>query len=221
MKPSARHVGASARKQHLRSRTFRIHRKAKLRESVGVVDVKQSLKIDLLNVDGLTETSLWDVEQTIERKSPDLVILLETKRRREEIPIKVEYDDYEVFERRRSDGVGDKAGGGIMMLARNKNGLVFKEYNPRIVNPDHGFVENERMWMLLDSLKQKTAICGVYMGFQSSDDRHGEFWNDIIYEVLQSEENDLRKAGYRVILKGDFNGLRGEPGGGRKPPRYQ
>ena len=43
------------------------------------------------------------------------------------------------------------------------------------------------------------------MGFQAVDDRHGE-WNDIIYQNLRSEIRDLRQAGYRIELLGDFNG---------------
>ena len=191
--------------KHSRKRVFRIHRKAKLRETVGVVDVKQNLSIGLLNVDGYSEQAKWDIGKTLERKSPDLCIILETKRRREEIAMPVDFEGYDVLERRRSDAAGDKGGGGILMYTRNTNGLDFKEYKPKVLNPDHGFVNNERMWVTIDSLRQKTAICGVYMGFQANDDRHGE-WNDIIYQVLRSEVRDLRQAGYRVILKGDFNG---------------
>ena len=191
--------------QHARKRVFRIHRKAKLRETVGVIDVKQSLNIGLLNVDGFSEQAKWDIDNTMGRKNLDVCILLETKRRREEIPLAVDIEGYDTLECRRSDAAGDKAGGGILLYTKNTNGLAFKEYKPKILNPEHGFVNNERMWVTIDSLKQKTAVCGIYMGFQASDDRHGEKWNDIIYQVLRSEMRDLRQAGYRVILKGDFN----------------
>ena len=51
--------------------------------------------------------------------------------------------------------------------------------------------------MTIDSLECKTAICGVYMACQLSNDAHGE-WNDGIYWVLQQECAALRSTGYRV-----------------------
>ena len=78
--------------KHSRKRDFRIHKKAKLRETVGVVDVKQNLSIGLLNVDGYSEQAKWDIGRTLERKSPDLCIILETKRRREEIAMPVDIE---------------------------------------------------------------------------------------------------------------------------------
>ena len=143
--------------QHARKRVFRIHRKAKLRETVGVVDVKQSLNIGLLNVDGFSEQAKWDIDNTMGRKNLDICVLLETKRRREEIPLAVDIEGYDTLECRRSDGAGDKAGGGILLYTKNTNGLAFKEYKPKILNPEHGFVNNERMWVTIDSLKQKIS----------------------------------------------------------------
>ena len=52
MRPSGVAVDETRAHKHSRKRVFRIHRKAKLRETVGVVDVKQNLNIGLLNVDG-------------------------------------------------------------------------------------------------------------------------------------------------------------------------
>ena len=190
--------------QHSRKRLFRIHRKAKLRETVGVVDVNKSLKVSSLNVDGLTDASLWNVNRTIKQKSPDLCILLETKRRREDIAMNADIEGYDIIERRRSDAAGDKGGGGLLFYTRNDSGLVFKEHNPALSSPDHAFVNNERLWIIVEGLKRKTAVCGLYMGFQAPDDRHGS-WNDIMYDVLRTELSDLRDAGYRVIMKGDFN----------------
>ena len=53
-------------------------------------------------------------------------------------------------------------------------------------SPDHAFVNNERLWIIVEGLKRKTAVCGLYMGFQAPDDRHGA-WNDIMYDVLRTE----------------------------------
>lgn len=190
--------------QHSRKRTFRIHKKGKLRESVGILSRKKGLGISLLNVDGLSDDALLDVENTLVTEHPDICILLETKRRFEDDDTDIAIDGYDVLERKRSDAAGDKAGGGLAMFTRRGEGLVYKEHSPRISNPAHAFVNNERMWVTVQSHSRKTAVCAVYMGFQAQDDRHGD-WNDIIYDVLRSEIHDLREAGYRVVLKGDFN----------------
>ena len=180
-------------------------RNVKLRNSVGIVKVKTTLKTSLLNVDGYTDESYSDVKSTILRTVPDITFLIETKRRFEEHCSDVSIDGYDLLESRRSDLANDRNGGGLLVYTRITEGLVFTEHNPDIIDPAHSFVNNERKWVKLDSINNKTAICGVYMGFQSSDDKHGN-WNDSIYEVLYSEIADLKKEGYRILLLGDFNG---------------
>ena len=60
---------------------FRAVKRAKLRDSVGVIHTKNLLRCALLNVDGLNEASLNSVENLMVEKKPDVVFLLETKRR--------------------------------------------------------------------------------------------------------------------------------------------
>ena len=199
------------RKRCQLTRNKKCLRTVKLRNSVGIVKVKTTLKTSLLNVDGYTEASYNDVNNTIIRTVPDITFILETKRRIEEHCIDVSIDGYNVLESRRSDLACDRNGGGILVYTRIAEGLVFKEHNPEIVNPAHSFVNNERKWVKIDSINSKTALCGVYMGFQSSTDKHG-LWNDSIYEVLCSEISDLKKDGYRILMLGDFNGHVGREG---------
>ena len=73
-----------------------------------------------------------------------------------------------------------------------------------IENSQYAFVANERIWVKVESAKCKTAVCGLYCGFQASDDRHG-LWNDVLYDVLRKEVRDLCRDGYRVLMLGDFN----------------
>ena len=94
------------------------------------------------------------------------------------------------------------------MYTKNNEGLLFKDYDPDIDKPEHAFVKNERKWLVLETGDFKTAFCGVYLGFQADDDRHG-LWNDSIYSVLRSEIMTLRVKGYRIVLNGDFNGHTG------------
>ena len=58
--------------QHSRKRSFRLHKRAKLRESVGIIQSKNSLDISLLNVDGYTGDTIATVSNTIASKSPDI-----------------------------------------------------------------------------------------------------------------------------------------------------
>ena len=89
---------------------YRSVRHAKLRESVNVVRSKKLLRCSLLNVDGLNEASLASVEATVASKSPDVVILLETKRRFEESGIDISIPGYSLREARRSNNAGDRDG---------------------------------------------------------------------------------------------------------------
>ena len=175
---------------------------AKLKESIGVIETKDKLKCALLNTDGLQLPTLSYVRSTLLENPVDICILLETKRRLEETNFSIDVDGYNVQEYRRSDAAGDRGGGGIAIYT--KKGTLFTEHQPKIDNPDHLFVNNERVWRIIHSAKSKTAVCAVYAGFQAADNRHST-WNDILFSVLKSEIADLRRAGYRVVLLGDMN----------------
>ena len=187
-----------------RSRISNRRYKQRMKEQIGELRCKNSLKASFLNVDGLSETKFEDVTSTVLSTSPDVFFLLETKRREEEIGIDISIPGYELSEIKRSDLSGDRAGGGIAVYTKATQGLLFKHHNPAIESVDLEFVQNERFWLTIDSLNCKTAICGVYMGCQLNDDQHGE-WNDGIYWVLRKECEALRSSGYRVVLLGDMN----------------
>ena len=178
---------------------------AKLKDSVGTVQTKNVLRCSLLNVDGLGESSLANIEQVVESKKPDVVIILETKRRVEEEGIDISVPGYSLHEARRSNNAGDREGGGIAMYTKLSDGILFKQYKPDIPDLERAFVNSERMWITVESQTSKTAICGLYIGCQYSDDRHG-LWNEAIYETIQNEAFTLRSKGYRVMYLGDFNG---------------
>ena len=78
---SGRNGRATARYgSHLSRRIkSRGNNKFKLREKVGVLSCKNDLKTSMLNVDGLSDTALVDVEDFVLRTKPDIVSLLETK----------------------------------------------------------------------------------------------------------------------------------------------
>ena len=200
---------AIGRKMRVRRRTHlnMINKKSKLKQRAtsNVLLPKNDLKTSMLNINGLSDVALADVEEFISTEKPDIVFLLETKRRMEELCSDISVQGYEHFEVRRSDAAGHKDGGGIACYTRQADGLVIRQYSPDILNPDLEYINNERVWLKVESLQLKTAVLGVYMGCQYPDDRHGE-WNDNIYSTLCHEIHKLCHEGYRIIFAGDMNG---------------
>ena len=197
--------GGRKHRAHRRQIIRNSSKKYKLRQNVGVISSKNFLKTSMLNVDGLSDTSMYDVCNFVEKNSPDVVFILETKRRLEEMATDITIDGYDNFEVRRSDVAGHKQGGGIACYTRKSEGLVFHRHTPDIMNEQLEYVNNERVWLKIDSLKAKTAILSVYIGCQYEDDRYGEY-NQGIYTVLCQEAIQLRSEGYRLEFIGDFNG---------------
>ena len=181
--------------------------------------IKENLSVGLLNVDGLSASTLDDVANAASSKSLDLIFLLETKRRFEEVDglvtaMDISIPGYKVKEVNRSDAAHDKMGGGIAVYKRQCEGLLFDILMPSITDPNLHYVKNERVWVTTHSLKMKTAICTAYLGYQSDDDKHKE-WNEGILHVLLMEAASLRSQGYRVVFMGDFNSRVGSaPGQG-------
>ena len=182
-----------------------VRRSVGRKDSYGFVQPKSRLKLGMLNVDGCSQDTLADVRDVLLRKGLDVCVLLETKNRLEDGDDALVVPGYDLTEVRRSDMAGDKGGGGIAFYTRKADGIMFGDHNPDILNPDHAFVRNERVWKTVESLQGKTAVCAVYAGFQAPDDRN-QAWNNALYTVLRSEVADLRRDGYRIVLLGDFNG---------------
>ena len=200
----ANHQGTKRRVQQ-----FRVKRSVKLRDNHGVRNSKTILRSALLNVDGLDEVSLEDVKTTVSSKKPDIVVLLETKRRVESCDLAADITEYSLHEARRSDAAGDKDGGGIALYTRQSDGLLFQPHSPDINDPNEAFVNNERIWVTVHSQSSKTAVCGVYMGCQYSDDRNGQ-WNDIISEYFKEKPShcDPKVTGlYSLVISMDMLGV--------------
>ena len=187
-----------------RQARMRGNHRVKLRDTIGVIGTKHSLKIGMLNVDGLSPSSLEDVRSACARKTLDVCVLLETHRRHEELGDDVAIAGYDLHEVRRSDVAGDRGGGGLAFYTRQADGILFKEYSPPVADPGLHYVRNERFWLTTESLLMKTALCGVYLACQHGDDRFAS-WNDGLLLTLRSEAAALRSKGYRIVFVGDFN----------------
>ena len=169
---------------------------------------KEKLFVDIafLNVDYLSKSTFFDVESTVEKKTPDLVFLFETYRTVEDCHEDIDIPGYSKYESLRSEVEEDKSGGGIAVFCKLTEGVHFSRMHLDCDIKDERFVEKERVWVeMKNNQNRRTAVCGVYMGCETSDDRHG-VWNDLIYNRIQKEVIDLRAKGYRVIIVGDING---------------
>ena len=194
----------SGQKYRRRNARMNAVKKVKLRSVVGVIQRKHNLECAMLNCDGLNLSALDDIKKVVEKKKPDVVIILETHRREEELGIDINIDGYTLSEVRRSDTAGDKKGGGIAWYTRQVDGIVFSEHSPDIVDSEHHFVNKERFWVKTHSASTKTAVCGAYYGCQSADDRHA-WWNNAMFATIHEEEAELRAQGYRILMMADFN----------------
>ena len=184
-----------------------VRKKMLNREEVGVVEKKTAMVTGYLNCDGYKLKTKVDLDAAIRRKEVDIFCLVETKLRKEQ-KTKISKEGFLVFESRRDDcnslGMKDKKGGGLAILTKKREGLVFKQHSPKIVDPTLAFVDKERLWVTYESKGRKSAVCVVYLGWNARDDRHVE-WNEKILKVLADEINHLRAKGFRINLQGDFN----------------
>ena len=131
---------------------------------VGVIEKKSSLDIAFLNVNGLSQKSVIDIQDIINLKKPDIFGLCETHRNTEQNIDTVNFEDYKLFENRR-DPEG-KPGGGIAVYCRTSGGLRISKHDPKYINIDLLTVANERLWVTVHSESNKTSICFVYVATQ-------------------------------------------------------
>ena len=165
--------------------------------------VWRSFKYLTHNLNGLTEMSENDLRATIKRMNLDIVGVMETKLRQEDSK-EMELEGYRKFEARRSDLAEDRAGGGVMVLAKDSDDIRFNERKFRLKKV-HDFVRNERVWVTARTAGDKIAFCFVYFAQQKDKDDFGE-WNNSMYKVIEKERNILKKEGFKVTVAGDFNG---------------
>ena len=189
--------------RQMRTSTYIFKKQRALKHDVGYVEKKSSLCVMSLNVNGLTESSIHDIRASIEAKKVDIVSISETKFRLEESPDHHKIEGFNSFEARRSDVAEDKGGGGIIVYYRE--GLSVTRYSPPIAGQMSAFVNNERLWAVVEGNKYKTAVCTVYCACQYDDDRNSN-WNQLLYARIREEQAELRRKGYRILVIGDMNG---------------
>jgi hypothetical protein len=194
-------------------------------DSVEMLRRKSTMNLGMLNMEGWKEQKMMDVRGAMRVRDLDTMVLIETHLRRESNE-KIKVKGCEVFESRRSDAEKDKKGGGLAIICRKKEGVVFSQHKPNVKDPNLAYINKERIWVTTTTPGGKTAICGVYLACQAKDNHHIR-WNEGIYRVLSEEIFALRAKGFRISLQGDFNSWVGDslsqggiPGNHRKITRY-
>ena len=174
MKPFTGKKVSAKEAYHRKSRRLLKLKSMKARSTVNShsLIMKNNLRCASLNVDGLNEVSYENVLSVMKNNDPDILFLLETKRRYEETNIKIVTPGYTLVEAMRSNNAGDIGGGGISVFTKLKDGIIFEHHKPDVVNQEHAFVNNERVWIKVKSQTSRTAVCGIYVGCQHSDDRY-------------------------------------------------
>ena len=196
-------IKASEMVSRRRTSVYNFKKRRALRQDVGYIEKKANLCVMSLNVNGLTQSSIHDIEAAIASKRVDIVTVTETKFRLEENPVHHKIPGFKTFEARRSDVAEDKGGGGIIVYYRE--GLSVTRYSPPIACQMSAFVNNERLWTVVEGNKFKTAVCTMYCACQYDDDRNSN-WNQLLYSRVREEQAELRRKGYRILVIGDMNG---------------
>ena len=137
----------------------------------GYINEKSSLQVAFINVNGLSQKSRIDVQNVIDVKSPDVIGIIESHRVLEQIGDKIDFQGYKCFENCRSY---ENSGGGLAVLCKTSDGLKINQYKPKSIHPDLLSVNSERIWVTVESEKNKTSICFLYLGCQYPDNKYYE-----------------------------------------------
>ena len=139
-----------------------------------------------------------DVADFVAQVTHDFFMLLETKRRKEELASDISIYGYDVSEVRRSDAAGDKKGGGITYYTRNTGGVLFRKHSPNNKHGDLAYVTSERVWVTVEPLqcKQLSARCTWAVNTLKTATKTGmkEFtgfcvWRQLGFELLATNFN--------------------------------
>ena len=150
-----------------------------------------------LNVNGLNEERIEELNIFLKTDKPEIVFLQETKRRCDQINNKLIFPNYKTYAAER-DGT-TKQGGGLCTIVRSDINLT--PCNPELKDTQK-WIEKERQWFLLETPHMKIGIVNVYMACERSDTDDYKKWNRQLRDVLISESEMLNRDGFKVIMTG-------------------
>lgn len=157
---------------------------------------KNNIKIGYINCRGY-KGKIGEIGDVAESEKMDIVALVETHVRKEEVGIVTGPAGYELICRGRESG--QRKGGGVGFLVRK--GIKWHEVWQDRWGEDNE-VKNEIQWIGIESNGNKVAIGVVYVGREGLPNE----WNDQIYDRIRMMMSDIQQQGYKVLIAGDFNG---------------
>ena len=122
----------------------------------------KTLGIGMLNLRGKSEQTIEDLKQIVVLQDLDVLCLVETHVRAEDKE-GVKLEGFDSHESRREGA--EKKGGGLAILTRVKDGIVFARHKPRISTGRLAYVDRERLWVMYKSKYGKTAMGNLWQSW--------------------------------------------------------
>ena len=169
---------------------------------VGTITKENLLNIAFININGLNFQASCDVQTFLDSQSPHVLCILETKKNSAQTVDTVQFQDYTLIENSRTPE--QKYGGGLNLYYKSVSGCKVKHFNPSYNDPNLEQILTERTWISITSNTNTTSICFVYLACQHSDNRNAQ-QNANLYNLLLSEQKQLRQKGHRIVFCGDMN----------------
>ena len=161
--------------------------------------------IGFLNINGITQHSLIEAENTMISKQLTIALLAETKIRIEQDFTDLHIPGYKHFQIRRSDAENQKNGGGLIAYMKTSITTTYEIPINDIEDKELQYVQTERGWIISKNFNKITATCFIYAGYQNTENSNYS-WNEGIYKIISKEQNKYQNMGYRVLIIGDLNG---------------
>ena len=161
--------------------------------------------IGFLNINGLTQHSLLEAQNTMTSQKLTIALLCETKIRLEEDFNDLEIQGYKHFQIRRSNALEHKNGGGMIAYMKDTITTTYEIPINNIEDTQLQYVQYERGWIISKNFNKITATCFIYAGCHTTDNSNYT-WNEGIYKVISKEQHNYKQMGYRVLIVGDLNG---------------
>ena len=180
------------------------HKQVKTNKQQAITRHKKTI-IGFLNINGITQHSLIEAENTMRSKDLTIALLVETKICLEQDLNDLNIPGYKHFQIRRSDAEHQKQGGGLIAYMKSTITTTYEIPINNIEEKELQYVQTERGWILSKNFKTTTATCFIYAGYQNTENSNYS-WNEGIYKIISKEQTNYQNMGYRVLIIGDLNG---------------
>jgi len=182
-------------------RRQRVRRRAKTHQA----NAAKSIKCLYVNADGLkNSTTQCLLQAQIKESRSKIIVVVETHFHLASDILKIPgFHSWSAI--RPAMGKQSLKGGGITIYVHD----TIPAYKLDVAHTDVR-VQEEYLWVALQTKHFRVAICGVYMAYEGADD-YVEV-NTRIYSQITNHITDLSQKEYEILLVGDFNAHVGDEG---------